>query len=540
MADSNVVSDSNAVDSRPPAIALRNISKRYPNGTLANDGVSFEVERGEIHAIVGENGAGKSTVMKMIYGLEQPTSGTILVDGRPVAFASPRDAIAAGIGLVPQHLQLVPSFTVAENIVLGCEPRRGPFIDRNRMLIEAQSLAIRFGLQVDLAAKVSALSVGVQQRIEILKALYRGAKTLLLDEPTALLTPQETDHLFEAITELVRSDLTVVMITHRLSEVREISDRFTVLRNGRVAGCAWSAEVNEHELSEMIVGRPLAQAEFPKVTADARACAVQVRGLSVASAGGRAILDDVSFDIAGGEILGVAGVEGNGQDMLAEVLSGEMAPTAGSAAIGGVPFTAQGVRTARALGVAAVPEDRLYNGVAAELSVDDNIVADRYYMPPFSRRGILHPDAIREHGRRLIAQFDVRTATGRVPIKALSGGNMQKVVLARAISSEPRFLIASQPTRGVDIGAAEALRQQLVALRDRGSAVLLISMDLDEIFALSDRIVVLYQGEIVAHFVAGQVDRREIGLYMMGLKRQQDARTTLPAMPDQANQGVHA
>ncbi|MGO4568867.1 ABC transporter ATP-binding protein [Rhizobium sp. 2YAF20] len=521
---------SSGIGTMAPAIELRNVSKRYGKGTLANESVSFTIERGEIHAICGENGAGKSTIMKMIYGLIQPTSGTILVDGVERNFSHPRQAIAAGVGMVAQHLNLVSSFTIAENVVLGQEPvGKGGLLDREAAVVEVKQLAMSFGLDIDPTARVGEVSIGMQQRTEILKTLYRGARILLMDEPTAVLTPQETDELFAAIRRLAASGVTVVVITHKLAEVKAISDRLTVLRDGRVTGQANTADIDHRTIAEMMVGRLLAPQIFQRVEAMGRQPRVRVRHLGFVNAQGSVRLSDVNFDVAGGEILGIAGVEGNGQNSLARVLSGLSAPHAGRAELDGAQFTGTGVRAARTSGVATVAEDRLAEGVAANLDIEQNIAATSYFEPSFSAYGCLKTGAIGKRANDLIKEFDVKTASSKTPVGTLSGGNMQKVVMAREISGEPKFLIAAQPTRGVDIGAAGSLRDQLVALRDRGAAVLLISADLEEVLSLSDRIAVLFKGEIVAHFRADTADQREIGLYMTGLKRQPFATAKLEA-----------
>lgn len=511
------------------ALELRNVSKRYANGTLANDGVNLSVARGEIHAIVGENGAGKSTVMKMLYGLEQPSSGEIVLNGRPMAFRHPRDAIAAGIGLVPQHIELVPSFTVADNVVLGSEPRRGPWLDRLRAADEVRATAERFGLDVDPSASVRDLSIGEQQRVGILKALHRGARILLLDEPSAVLPPQQVQALFAALRQMAAAGLTVVLITHKLAEVREVSDRFTVLRGGRVTGCLASRGASESQITEMIVGRSVAPLRVQRVQARSALPLVSARRLSVLRDDGRMPLQSVSFDIAAGEILGIAGVEGNGQAPLAEVLAGLETPAQGDVRLGEQLVSGQGPRAVRAAGIASIPEDRLHDGVALGMSVADNAMANRYHRPPLSRFGWLFARKAHDEAQHLLKEHGVVARSADAPIGSLSGGNMQKVVLAREIAAEPRLLVASQPTRGVDIGAAQVLRQRLVALRDQGAAVLLVSSDLDELLELSDRIAVLFQGRIVAHFAAGTVGARELGLYMTGLREQAGAAATLDA-----------
>lgn len=515
-----------------PALSLHEVSKRYPGGTLANDRVSLSIAGGEIHALVGENGAGKSTVMKLLYGLEQPSAGEIRLDGRAVRFSSPREAIAAGIGLVPQHVELLPSFSVAGNVVLGCEPRRGPWLDRHAAAAQVQATAARFGLDIDPWAPVGGLSIGEQQRVGLLKALHRGARILLLDEPTAVLPPQQVQALFQALRQLVRAGLTVVLITHKLAEVREVSDRFTVMRAGRVTGSAASRGASEAELAAMIVGQPVPPLRVPRVSARGQVPLLRVRGLALAHPAGRPLLDGISLDIAPGEILGLAGVEGNGQAPLAEVLAGLLRPTAGELMLDGRPLAGEGspgVRAARAAGVAAIPEDRLHDGVAPAMSITDNAIANRYAQPPLSRRGWLATGLARRQTRTLLREHGVVAASEEAPIASLSGGNMQKVVLAREIASAPKLLLASQPTRGVDVGAARDLHRHLVALRDQGAALLLVSADLDELLALSDRIAVIAQGRLVAHFAAGQVDAQRLGLYMTGLRRHDGAHATLDA-----------
>lgn len=503
--------------SLPPELTITQLSKRYPNGVLANDAVSLRVAPGRVHAIVGENGAGKSTLLKMLYGLEQPDSGRIELDGRPRQFRHPADAIAAGIGLVPQHLQLLPSMTVAENIVLGNEPLLGPFIDTRAARREVQDLCATYGLAVRADAVVGTLSAGEQQRVEILKALSRGARLLLLDEPSALLTPQETAALFAAVRALVRRQMTVLLITHKMAEVREVCDSFTVMRGGRVVGEGRGADFSEPAMAELIVGRPVAALSVPRVDARGRKPCVQVRALGLLGSKGRPELHDVSLDIAPGEILGVAGVEGNGQDKLADILSGMCTPTQGSASLDAMPFTGAGPQHARRAGVGCIPEDRLRSGVALGLSIAENTMALDYAQPPQSHLGRLQLAAIAARARSLIQRFGVRAASEAVAIGTLSGGNMQKLVVARELQAQPRLLIAAQPTRGVDVGAAQGLRQALVSMRDAGGAVLLLSADLDEVLELADRIVVMFEGRIVAHFRAGQADRMTLGRYMTGL-----------------------
>lgn len=501
-----------------PKLAIEGLTKRYGNGVLANDAVSLQVAPSTIHAIVGENGAGKSTVLKMLYGLERADAGSILLDGRVCHFRRPADAIAAGIGLVPQHLKLIPSMTVAENVVLGAEPVRGLWLDRSQMRAEVLALSRQHGLAVDVDARVDTLAVGAQQRVEILKALRRGASLLLLDEPTALLTPQETQALFQSLRALAQAQLTVILITHKMAEVRAVCDSFTVMRAARVVGGGRATECSEAQIAEMIVGRTLAAPHVQRVDARAMPARVKARNLTLLRPGGRPELLDVSFDVAPGEILGIAGVEGNGQNRIAEILGGVCEPTLGGASMDGVTFTGQGARHARTCKVGHVPEDRLHGGVAPSMSIAENCAALDYRAPPIAKRGVLNLHVMRQRGREMIERFTVRARDEAVQIGTLSGGNIQKIVVGRELLAQPRFLIANQPTRGVDLGAAQSLRQEIVGLRNTGSAVLLVSADLDEVFELSDRIAVLFEGRIVAHFMADQVSQQVVGRYMTGLQ----------------------
>ena len=512
-------------------LEARNLSKTYPNGTRAVDDVSFDLKRGEIHAIVGENGAGKSTVMKMLYGLEAPTAGEIRMDGAPVEFTVPQDAIDRKIGLVHQHLMLVESLSVAENIALGNETTRGLFLDRGAMEARAAALAEQYGMAIDPRAQVKSLAVGLKQRIEILKALYKGAEILLLDEPTSVLTPQETRDLFHAIRGLTELGMTVVFITHKLAEVKEVADRVTVMRDGKLTGQVMAADVTPLQIAEMMVGRPVSYVPAPRSN-PVEPPLIDVQGLTVISPRGRVRLDDVSLQIRPGEILGIAGVEGNGQAALGQSLIGLLDPVLGQGRIDGEVFTGRGVHHARDLGISNIPEDRIHDGIALEHSIEENFVAAHYRDEPYSYRGIRMLNRMSEAARDMISGFEVKTNSEKTPIGALSGGNMQKVVLGREFTKNPRFLIAAQPTRGVDIGAAEGLRQRLVDLRDSGAAVLLISADLEETMALSDRIAVLFKGEIVAHFRADEADENEIGLYMLGAKRQ-DGASAVVATPEE-------
>ena len=498
------------------------IVKVYPNGVLANDCVSLSVNQGEIHALVGENGAGKSTLMKVLYGLEHPTSGEIRLRGEPVTIHSPQDAIDLGIGMVHQNFMLVNSFTIAQNIVLGRETTtsRGLRVDVPQAIRNTEQLSKHYGLYVDPTARVDAVPVGMRQRVEILKALYRGAEILILDEPTAVLTPRETDDLFDAIRNLVNEGKTVIFITHKLREVMEISDRVTVMRDAHTVGTVNTKDTNQAELARMMVGREVFMVvDRPPVQRGKPV--LEVSDLTYINENGRTLLDGATFKVYEGEILGIAGVEGNGQTELVEVLTGLLNATGGEARIDGVSVLGAGPRKVREAHCAHIPEDRLTNGVAMTASINDNLIVDRYYRPPFTKAGLLNLETIRTSAQNLIKQFAILAPSGDLPVGSLSGGNMQKVVIARELSSSPRLLIAAQPTRGVDIGAIEYIHQQLVDQRTNGLAILLVSADLQEVMKLSDRIMVMYNGQIVGIFRnTPELTEETLGLYMLGAQRQ--------------------
>jgi ABC-type uncharacterized transport system ATPase subunit len=503
----------------PERFETRHITKIYPNGVRANDRISLTVAAGQVHAIVGENGAGKSTLMKILYGMERPTEGDILLDGEIVHFHSPQDAIQRGIGMVHQNFMLVPSFTVAQNVVLNAEPTRHGVLDFKTAHMRVRQLAERYGLPVSPEARVSDIPVGMKQRVEILKALYRGAEILILDEPTAVLTPSETRELFAAMRELAASGKTVLFISHKLREVLAASDQVSVLRDGRLVESLPTRECTERQLATLMVGREVFMS-VQKPPLQRGAPVLQVTDLSVRLPSGKRALDQISFVLHSGEILGVAGVEGNGQTELAEVLAGLRAFDGGSVLLCDKPLPNGDPRAAREAGVAHIPEDRLKNGSATELSVAENLIVDRYYKPPYTVRGALSLRAIRQNAQRLIERFNIVAKSPETPLSALSGGNMQKVVLARELSASPRLLIAAQPTRGVDIGAIEFIHAQLLEARAQGLAILLISADLSEVMRLSDRLIVLHNGQIVAQFDdPSALSEEEIGLYMLGSKR---------------------
>jgi simple sugar transport system ATP-binding protein len=501
-------------------VEMRDIVKIYPNGVVANDGVNFSVERGEIHALVGENGAGKTTLMKILYGMEQATSGQMLLDGHPLHLRSSHDAIAIGIGMVHQNFMLVPSFTVAQNIVLGQEPAQRGLLNAAEAVHATEELSKQYGLRVEANAVVDSINVGMRQRVEILKTLYRGAQILILDEPTAVLTPQETQELFQAVRALVKQGKTVIFITHKLREVKKISDRTTVMRGGKVVGTLPTSEATREGLARMMVGRDVLLS-VDKPPHQRGLAVMKVNNLSYVAETGRAMLRDVSFNVYAGEILGVAGVEGNGQTELVETLTGLRPAAAGAATVNDKNILNVEPRDVRLAGVAHIPEDRLTNGIALRASIDENLSVDRYFRPPFHRSISMDYKEVSAQGAALIKEFGILAPNGLTPVASLSGGNMQKVIVARELSANPALLIASQPTRGIDVGATEFVRQQIVRKRTEGAAVLLVSADLGEVMSLSDRIVAMYEGQITGVFPdAANVTEEELGLYMLGLKRQ--------------------
>ena len=502
------------------ALEMFAIWKTYPGGVVANRGVDLRVEAGTVHAVVGENGAGKSTLMKILYGVEQPDAGEIRIGGAPRRIGSPRNAIRLGVGMVFQHFSLVPSLSVAENVVLGREPRSGVRLDLVRARALVGELSARFGLPVDPAATVGGLPVGQQQRVEILKALYRDARILVLDEPTAVLTPQEVDDLFGAVRGLVAQGRTIILIAHKLPEVMAIADAITVMRAGSVVASLPAAEASEASLARLMVGRDvlLQVKRSPRPTGPIVSA---VRNLHAANDAAVPVLRGVDLDVRSGEILGIAAVEGNGQAELLDVLSGLRCPTGGTVELDGRDVTGWDVRRLRRAGVAGIPEDRLARGLAPAASIAENLVAERIDRPPIARRGVVRPSAVRRVASELVSAFGVRVSDVRAPAATLSGGNMQKLVIARELSSSPRLLLAAQPTRGIDIGATEFVWQSLVTARDRGAAVVLTSADLSELLALADRIVVLSRGRLVAHFPDPTgLSPEDLGEYMLGLREQ--------------------
>lgn len=505
-------------DSRPPAPAVRmtGIIKRFP-GVLANDGVDFEALAGEVHALLGENGAGKSTLSNILTGLYRPDGGTIELGGVVREFSSPREAIAAGVGMVHQHFRLVPTFTVAENVALADHDREGSG-HLGQVEAELREMGERYRLPVDPRARVWQLSVGEQQRVEILKALHLDAKLLILDEPTAVLTPQEADALFVTLRSMVEEGRTVIFISHKLHEVKAVADRVTVLRHGRTVGTVETASSSTADLAQLMVGRAVVfsravRRNHPDTAATPR---LTVDALRANDHRGHPALRDVSFELYPGEILGVAGVAGNGQRELAETIAGMRRPTAGTVRVDGSVVRPGSVRAALRAGISHVPEDRLHTGLAPSLSVAENFVLTSYRKPPISRGPFLDRGRIRRQAVALMERFDVRAPSPDTPVRLLSGGNVQKVLLGREFTSEPSVLVAASPTRGLDVGAIEAVRSLLTDAADTGMGVLLISEDLEEVLALSDRILVMYEGAIVGDIAAADADVGRIGLLMGG------------------------
>ena len=502
-------------------IELRNISKRFGD-VQANDHVNVTVKPGTIHAIVGENGAGKSTAMRIAYGFYTADEGEILVDGKVQQIATPHDAIALGIGMVHQHFMLVEPMTVAENIVLGAEPGSGVSLDLSTAAQQIQKLSDEFKLSIDPNATIENLSVGQQQRVELLKALYREARLLILDEPTAVLTPQEVDEFFGILRRMREQGKTVVIITHKLSEVLAISDEVTVMRDGKVIGQVQTKDTNAAELARMMVGRDVLL-RIEKPDAKTAGAVLNVRDLSMVAKDGTRRLNAVSFDVRAGEIVGIAGVEGNGQTELIEALAGLVLPPAisGITEFGGRDITKLNARRRKELGIAHIPEDRHRRGLLLDFDLAENSILGVHYRPPVVSLAnvMLDNKAIRQRSETIIKDFDVRPPNSELPARSLSGGNQQKLIIGREFFLKPKLLLVAQPTRGVDIGAIEFIHRKLVALRDAGCAILLVSAELEEVTALADRLLVIYHGRIVSEVDPKTATNEEIGLLMTGGER---------------------
>ena len=504
-------------------IRFSHISMEFP-GVLANDDISLSIRRGEVFALVGENGAGKSTLMNILYGINEPTAGELFVRGQKVTEFTPRAAIDRGIGMVHQHFMLVPSFTVAQNIVLGQEPRKaGVMFDNGKAEQLTKQLVAEYGLEVDPEAEVRDISVGLQQRVEILKTLYRGAEILILDEPTAVLTPQETAELFEVIRSIVREkNMTVIIITHKLYEVMAISDRVGVMRSGKLIGVKNTSEVDERILASMMVGRPVLFDNLDK-TGEPGEVAIEVKDLYVADNRGLPAVRGTSFAVRKGEVLGIAAIEGNGQSELLEAITGLRKIERGSVTVCGRDAVGKTPGEIREMGLSHVPEDRLSTGVDKAASVADNLITGRHKEKRFNRFGFhQRRSTIDRYAQELYKKFDIRGAGIHIPVGSMSGGNMQKVVVAREFTFDSPALVISQPTRGVDIGAMEFFHTRIIERRNAGAAILLSSADLDEVFRLSDRIITLYEGRVTGEFRADAITKEEIGFYMTGSRKEAD------------------
>lgn len=511
-------------DQETNVLEVRNITKRFP-GVLANDHVSFSLRKGEIHALLGENGAGKTTLMNIVYGLYSPDEGEFLVNDKPIEIKGPHDAINYGIGMVHQHFMLVPVFTVTENIMLGAETDHRarqsgtPLakLDRREVAKRVADLSQKYGLEVDPEAIVEDLPVGVQQRVEIIKALYRKANILILDEPTAVLTPQEAEDLSRIMHELTRQGVSIIFITHKLKEVLAIADRITVMRSGRVVGTVNPKETNEAKLASMMVGREviLTVQKKPMQVGEE---VLKVEDLHVRDVRGLTAVNGVSFNVCAGEVLGIAGVQGNGQTELAEALTGLRPIESGRFTLAGQDLTGKSPREITEAGLAHIPEDRQRHGLVLPYTVADNMALCDYYQPRFSKGLVIQQNQVEVNARKLIKEYDVRTPSPYVSAGKLSGGNQQKVIVARELSRPVKLLIASQPTRGLDVGSIEYIHKEIVAMRDRGVAVLVISAELDEILSLSDRIAVMYRGQIVTTVDRKDASREQLGLWMAGVQ----------------------
>jgi ABC-type uncharacterized transport system ATPase subunit len=502
-----------------PMLEMRGITKRFP-GVLASDHVDFDLYPGEVHTLLGENGAGKSTLMKILYGLYEADEGDILLNGEPLRINNPTDAISHGVGMIHQHFMLVPTLTVAENVALGLKSSRGILTDLDAVSARIVELGETYGLRVDPSTPVWQMAVGEQQRVEIIKALYRDARLLILDEPTAVLTPQEVDQLFITLRQLTKDGRGLIFISHKLHEVLALSTRITVLRHGKVTGSVPVEGATRESLAQMMVGRAVKLAP-DKVEARPQETALEIRDLRVLRDRGEEGVRGLDLDVRAGEIMGIAGVSGNGQMLLAEAIAGLRIPTAGSIKIEGVDVVGLTPKQVRAHGLAYVPEKRMKDGAISDFSVAENILLIDHGDPLYLSRGLYNFRAINEHCQKLVDEYTVKTPDLDTPACNLSGGNIQKMIIARELSGTPRVLVAAQPTRGVDIGAAEYIHKRLIEQRDHNTAVLMISEDLDEVFGASDRIAVMYEGRVMGVVDPNEVTREQVGLMMAGISEEQ-------------------
>ena len=505
--------------SNQPILVMENITKVYGNGFVANKDVNFSVQAGEIHALVGENGAGKSTLMKILFGEEKADFGRILLRGEELHLQNPMSAIRQGIGMVHQHFMLAPSLTVVENIIMGMEPQKFGFIDREAAKKACQEVAEKYNFQIDINKRVEQLSVGMKQKVEILKALIRGAQILILDEPTAVLTPQETEELFAQLHKLKSDGHTIIFISHKLKEVKQLCDKITVLRRGRSVGEYPVSDLTEEDISRLMVGRDVVL-KIDKAPIQLGETVLKIRNLLVRGDSGKKGLQSVSFDVRKGEILGVAGIEGNGQRELADAIGGLLEYQSGEILLNNKSIKGKTIREIRENGISHVPEDRMIFGVSQENSVMENLISDRFYKKDYNRFGLLNFKKIKTMVTELIKTYLIKCDDGEQQVRMLSGGNIQKVVVARECSQNPQMVVFNQPTRGIDVGAIEFVHKRILQLRDNGTAVLLISADLNEILELSDSLIVLCEGKIAAYFKdTKDMTETELGEYMLGIKR---------------------
>ncbi len=503
-------------------LKMEDIYLIYPNGIVANQNVNFSLKKGEIHALLGENGAGKSSLMKVLFGLEQPQEGKIILKGEEVKITSPSVAIEHSLGMVHQHFKLVPSFTVAENIVLGVEPKKRIFMDMDKAKELSLNIAKENDFHIDVEERIENLPVGIKQKVEKLKALYRGAEIFILDEPTAVLTPQETEELFNQLTLLKEKRHTILFISHKLDEIKAICDRCTILRHGKTMGTYETKDITKEEISRLMVGRDVVL-EIDKTKAEPKELVLNVKNLRVKNYLSKEVVKNISFGLRAGEILGIAGVEGNGQSEIVEVITGLNKTYGGDIFIKNKDIKKFSIKNIRDLDLAHIPEDRMTYGVASDMDINSNLIPNIVDDEKYSKRGIINKGAIQEITEHMIEDFLVKCNSGAQKVQMLSGGNIQKVVVAREIYNKPKIIIANQPTRGIDVGAAQFIREKLVELRDGGSGILLVSADLNEVFELCDSIIVMHRGEIAAYFDdISKLTENELGKYMLGIEKQKD------------------
>lgn len=503
-------------------LRVKDLTKVYPGGVVANHNVNISIDEGEIHALIGENGAGKSTLMKMLFGMTLPTSGEIFVHGKKVSFTSSNDAIKSGIGMVHQHFMLVPSLTVAENLILGKEIQNGGFLKKEEAIRVTEEISKKYNLNVNANDKVEDISLAMKQKLEILKALYRGAKILILDEPTAVLTPQETDELFEQLKLLRENGYTIIFISHKLHEVKELCNRLTVLRDGKTMGTYSVSELSEQEISKLMVGRDV-DLNIEKTPREFKDVVLSVKNLEYTNSFNKKVLDKVSFTVRQGQILGVAGIEGNGQSELISSIVGAINDIKGEINLEGKDISKLNILTRQEMGISHVSEDRMIYGSAPKLSIEDNAISKIYASKELNRKGLLDLKKVKSFTENLVKEFKVKHDNIKQSIKDLSGGNIQKVIVGREFLYNPKLLIVNQPTRGIDVGAIEFIRHKILEMRENKKAILLVSADLGEVLSLSDSIIIMSEGKIVGYIDdASNVTEEELGLYMLGIKKDSD------------------